>query len=96
MKFLSKEADDGNVEYKLTLKEKSEDQKRLEELASQMRFRLYEGTGEALYYLGVTDDGNPKGISEKELNESIASLQQIAEIAGAKLKILRKAQGNRR
>ncbi|MHA2168996.1 MAG: GTP-binding protein, partial [Candidatus Kariarchaeaceae archaeon] len=94
MKFLSKEADDGNVEYKLTLKEKSEDQKRLEELASQMRFRLYEGTGEALYYLGVTDDGNPKGISEKELNESIASLQQIAEIAGAKLKILRKAQGN--
>ncbi|MHA2249338.1 MAG: GTP-binding protein [Candidatus Kariarchaeaceae archaeon] len=94
MKFLGKESDIGNIEYKLTLSDKMRDNARLEELASQMRFRLYEGGGEALYYIGVTDDGIPKGISKDELKDSIISIEKIADIAGAKLKVLRREMGN--
>ena len=47
MKFLPGEAEEGNIEYKLTLSPHLINQERLEELASQMRFRLYEGNGEA-------------------------------------------------
>lgn len=94
MKFLSQESDDGNVEYKLTLSHKIHDQPRLEKLASQMRFRLFEGNGEALYYLGVADDGNPRGISPNEMEQSISSLQKVAEIAGASIKLLRRVKEN--
>ena len=40
------EKDDGNIEYKLFLKPKSEE--RIKELISQMSFRLNEGNGECV------------------------------------------------
>ncbi|MCE7737559.1 MAG: elongation factor 1-alpha [Candidatus Heimdallarchaeota archaeon] len=94
MKFLSPEADYGNIEYKLTLSHHLDNVSRIEELASQMRFRLYEGNGEAFYYIGVEDDGTPTGISDEELEKSLASLEKVASLAKAKVMLLRKERGN--
>ncbi|OLS23431.1 MAG: Elongation factor 1-alpha [Candidatus Heimdallarchaeota archaeon LC_2] len=94
MKFLTPEADDGNIEYKLTLSHHIDNEDRIEELASQMRYRIYEGNGEAYYYLGVEDDGSPTGISEQELEISLESLEKVAQVARARIKILRREQGN--
>ena len=51
------EKEEGNIEYKLKLVDKSED--RIEQLATQMRWRCStEGNGECIYNLGVEDDGS--------------------------------------
>lgn len=94
MRFLTEESDYGNVEYKLTLLHKDQDTDRLEELASQMRFRLYEGQGEALYYIGVNDDGVPVGLPPEELDNSVNVLRMVADRAKAKVRILRQNEGN--
>ena len=88
---LPKEREDGNVEYKLKLIQPSRD--RLEELASQIRYRLAEKGGEALYILGVSDSGEPLGISDEEADASMQSLGKAAELAGARISKIREAKG---
>ncbi len=87
------EQDHGNVEYKLKIKA---DDKRADQLASQMKFRLFEGNGEAIYVLGITDDGIPEGISPDEMNATIEQLNKIAEKINAKTTILRKIENEGR
>lgn len=94
MKYLEPESEDGNVEYKFTLSEITEDRARLEELASQMRYRLYEGNGEAFYYIGVEDDGTPTGLDDSQIEASLNAITEVARIAGAKIKTLRREAGN--
>jgi GTPase len=55
-----KENDEGNIEYKLKLVHPTED--RLDHLATQMKFRVKEGSGEAYYRIGVEDNGRPTGL----------------------------------
>jgi ribosome-binding protein aMBF1 (putative translation factor) len=67
-KFLQnflKEDDEGNVEYKLKLVNPSDD--RLDHLATQMKFRVREGLGEAHYRIGVEDNGRPMGLEMEEM-----------------------------
>lgn len=45
----------GNIEYKLKLTNPSK--QRLEHLITQLKWRLNEGNGEAIYEIGVTDSG---------------------------------------
>jgi GTPase len=66
----------GNVEYKLRLIDK--DRERIEGLASQMRYRVDEGTNEAIYVLGVRDDGTPEGITRKDYEESMITIKMAA------------------
>jgi GTPase len=54
---LSPEIEEGNIEYKRYLI--NLDTNRLEQLSTQMKWRLAEGNNEAIYYLGVDDDGTP-------------------------------------
>ena len=70
------EKNDGNIEYKLKLINKSSE--RIEELATQMRYRLNEGHGECFYIIGVKDNGNIQGITEDEFNISDNILKDIA------------------
>jgi len=67
----------GNREYKLKLVGK--DEKRLEELKTQMVFRCNEGNGECFYNLGVKDNGECEGIIEEEFTETINNINAIAE-----------------
>ncbi|MCH8908165.1 MAG: elongation factor 1-alpha, partial [Candidatus Heimdallarchaeota archaeon] len=48
----------------------------------------------AFYYIGVTDNGNPKGLQDDDLKVSLKLLKDVANLAGAKLSLLRKEKGN--
>ena len=71
------EKDDGNIEYKLKLIDKSIE--RIENLATQMRYRCEEGDGECIYNIGVEDDGTIIGITKKEYQETVQILTRAAE-----------------
>lgn len=66
----------GNVEYKLKVTNKSRD--RLDQLTTQLRFRMSEGGGECTYHLGIQDDGSVEGITDEEYNETLLYLDNIA------------------
>jgi len=65
---LPRENEIGKVEYKLILSGVTPE--RLQELASQMKYRLEEGDGEAFYVIGVSNEGEIIGLSKSELEES--------------------------
>ena len=52
----------GNIEYKLKLISPSK--QRLDHLVTQLKWRLNEGNGEAIYEIGVTDSGKPFTFSQ--------------------------------
>ncbi|KAL7322956.1 hypothetical protein PS15p_210924 [Mucor circinelloides] len=78
---------EGNIEYKLKLINPSLE--RLEHLITQMKWRLSEGNGEALYEIGVDDDGTIKGLPVEEMTMSINTLRKMAEVLGADVSIMR-------
>jgi len=41
------------------------------QLKSQLKWRLFEGQGEAFYEIGVEDSGFPQGLAPEDLNKSI-------------------------
>jgi len=88
---LKKEEPYGNVEYKLKLP--SPDAKRLDEIATQLKYRVEEGLGEAIYEIGVMDDGKIIGLSEEELKTSIKNLEEAARKIGAKVTVIREVNG---
>ncbi len=69
----------GNVEFKELLSKRLHlEKERRHSLASQMKHRILNGGGQAVYLLGVTDRGELKGIDKASLEESIGVLQSIA------------------
>eukprot|EP01117_Protostelium_nocturnum_P008569 TRINITY_DN3079_c0_g1_i1.p1 TRINITY_DN3079_c0_g1~~TRINITY_DN3079_c0_g1_i1.p1 ORF type:complete len:693 (+),score=294.36 TRINITY_DN3079_c0_g1_i1:297-2375(+) len=84
---LPQEIEEGNIEYKLKLVNPTQD--RIEHLISQMKWRLTEGMGEAIYEIGVEDDGNPTGLSEVEMAASIKNLEMMAKQLSADISVLR-------
>ena len=68
------EDDEGHIEYKQHLIEPS--QERMDRLTSQMKYRIAEGGGEALYELGVSDKGIPHGLTDKELEKSMETINK--------------------
>ena len=81
--FLTKELDDGNTEYKRCLV--NIDDKRMEEYITQMIWRVGEGNGEAIYYLGIEDDGSFYPWTVDEKNESLKMIKKIASKANLKI-----------
>lgn len=78
----------GNIEYKLKLISPSK--QRFEHLVTQMKWRLREGHGEAIYEIGVSDSGHLHGLNEKDMNASLATLKQMAHKLGASITVLRR------
>ncbi|XP_052836282.1 LOW QUALITY PROTEIN: GTP-binding protein 2 [Drosophila gunungcola] len=78
----------GNVEYKLKLVNPSK--QRFEHLVTQMKWRLREGNGEAIYEIGVSDAGYLQGLSDKDMNASLTTLKQMAHSLGASTSVLRR------
>lgn len=75
--MLHPEKDDGNIEYKYKLIDP--EQSRIDELVTQMRYRILESDcSEAIYNLGVLDNGTMIGLSEEEYIKTIDSLKSIA------------------
>ncbi|CAJ0582883.1 unnamed protein product, partial [Mesorhabditis spiculigera] len=76
----------GNVEYKVKLLNPSAS--RLEHLITQMKWRLREGQGEAIYEIGVRDDGAVCGLTDAELEASYVTLRHMASSLNATVGIL--------
>ena len=72
---LPPEKDDGNEEYKWKLTNLSELQ--ISHRVTQMQFRLNEGKGVAKYRLGYLDNGEAKGMTTTELEESLETIKEI-------------------
>lgn len=62
---------------------------RLEHLVTQMKWRLQEGQGEAIYKIGVEDNGIMAGLSKEELDSSLNTLDTMASKLGAHTTMLR-------
>jgi len=90
---LEKEREEGNVEYKLLFA--ASDEKRLQQLATQLNYRLNEGRGEAFYELGVSDDGETVGLTDEEAEESLRTLDRITGMVGASYMVTRVEKGRR-
>jgi len=77
----------GNVEYKLKLVNPTA--QRLEHLVTQMKWRLREGQGEAIYEIGVEDNGLMTGLSDVDMDSSIETLREMARRLEATIQVLR-------
>ncbi|MEZ0248269.1 MAG: GTP-binding protein [Thermoproteus sp.] len=84
------ESEEGNIEYKLYVKDVD-----IERFAGQMKRRLIEGGGEAIYVIGVSNDGKPLGVSEEELKEALSVVEKAAERIGAVAYLVRLEDGIR-
>ena len=81
MNNLPPEVEEGNKEYKRKLCNLSK--YRCIQLQSQMKWRIKEGNGIAIYLIGVEDDGSISNISSEERKESIKNIKKIAKNIGA-------------
>jgi GTPase len=52
-----------------------------------MKWRLREGNGEALYNIGVEDNGVMTGLSDEEMSSSLDTLQDMARRLGATVQV---------
>ncbi|CAB4019019.1 GTP-binding 2-like, partial [Paramuricea clavata] len=84
---LPPEVEEGNVEYKLKLVNPSP--ARLIQLVTQLKWRLQEGQGEAIYEIGVEDNGMLAGLTREELNMSLNTLKRMAAKLGSETTVLR-------
>lgn len=80
---IEKESYYGNVEYKLNFFNMN-DQK-IKKYATQMKFRLIEGYGEAVYLIGVRDNGQIVGLTKEEIDRSKKMLELIAKEIDSKV-----------
>ena len=83
--YLDPEIEEGNIEYKRYLSELSNE--RLEQYVSQMIWRVREGLGEAIYYLGVEDNGTFYNWTQNEKKQTLDRFKNIVKIA--KMKIIK-------
>ncbi|XP_043250179.1 GTP-binding protein 2 isoform X1 [Colletes gigas] len=89
---LPPEPEQGNVEYKLKLINPSS--QRFEHLVTQMKWRLREGHGEAIYQIGVEDNGRLTGLTREDMKASLKTLNDMAARLGAATSILRERLAN--
>lgn len=78
---------EGHIEYKLKLIEPSPE--RFERLVTQMMWRLKQGRNEAIYELGLADDGTVIGLTRAEMDASLATLERMASEVGATVLVLK-------
>lgn len=68
-------------------------EKKINKRASQLRYRLEEGHGRAVYIIGIKDDGTPEGIGIEKLFKSLNFLFKMVDIIQATIKNIRIYRG---
>jgi GTPase len=76
----------GNREYKYKITDISKN--KLDKRATQCLFRLYEGSGKAVYLLGVDDKGNVLGLNKYDLILTLKNIISIIKLVKAKIKTI--------
>lgn len=89
---MERESEYGNIEYKLLINPSHKKEKRLEELISQMAYRLNEGHGECIYIIGISDHGEYIGISNDDFEITLENLKRMAEVNSCTYTILSKKE----
>ena len=75
-----------NIEFKVNLEKEYHLKKdRIQRLASQMKYRMEKGNGDAFYFLGVDDDGNLVGLTDDQMEESLFVLKMVANSIDAEI-----------
>lgn len=87
---LAAEVEEGNVEYKLHLINPSPT--RFVRLVTQMKWRLLEGGGQAIYELGVADSGALVGLTAGDLRATLNTLRAMAAEIGARVIIAKEIE----
>ena len=91
------EIEQGNREYKINLDFSRYSPKTLDNIlnkkATQMNFRIFEGGGTAVYFIGVSDKGNTNGIEICKLFKSLIYFAKIVDISKSKFKKIRIYKG---
>ena len=80
--MLKPEKEEGNIEYKRLI---SNNIRRLEALASQMKWRLTEGNGECYYYIGIEDNGTISKLNRISLLKSLRNLKKVVNLIESKI-----------
>jgi GTPase len=79
------EVEIGNKEYKRNLLNQYPKKYFLHKRATQMKYRLLEGDGKAIYILGIEDCGRADGINDIDLDITIDNIKKIVQIIEAKI-----------
>jgi hypothetical protein len=87
------EIEEGNIEYKRKLS--MDNETRITTLITQMYWRLNEGNGEAIYYLGINDDGSIYKFKNNEENETLSAFNYITNVAKIKIVDIKKIKLDR-
>jgi len=77
------EKDNGNIEYKFQLINLTP--KRVDGLMTQLKYRINEGDGEAIYEIGVSDDGRLLGLHNDIMKDSLNNLKNIVSRINASI-----------
>ena len=76
----------GNIEYKLFFDVKNKS--RLDKYITQLNFRLNEGHGEAIYIIGIFDNGSIFGLNNIQINYNIHILKYMCNQIKTKIKLI--------
>lgn len=82
----------GMIEYKLHVNDILGTH-RYEQIKSQMKFRLHQGEGKAVYNVGWYDDGHPHGVEYDILIQSLQILYTITEDLGGTIQSIKLRKG---
>ena len=83
---LTQKGERKNIEFKENLNSNTHLlTERKQQLASQMKYRLEKGHGEAIYFIGVDDNGLLVGLGKPEMDESLHVLGELAREINAKI-----------
>ncbi len=80
-----------NIEFKEVLRKDihlKEDIKK--SLASQMKFRMLNGNGCAIYFIGIKDNGEIKGLNERKFHETVHVINNISDEVNSRLRDIKK------
>lgn len=81
--FIDKERDWGNIEYKKHFINMTP--VKIKKYATQLKFRIIEGTGIAIYIVGVTDIGKILGIEKGEIDYCNHIITQMCQEVDAEI-----------
>tara|TARA_B110000967_G_C18602400_1_gene419891 strand:- start:117 stop:470 length:354 start_codon:yes stop_codon:yes gene_type:complete len=86
--FLNSERYWGHIEYKRNLVNMTAD--KIKKYATQLQFRIIEGSGKAIYIIGVEDDGKIIGVNHDDTDNCKNKMVLICNEIDAKIKSYQK------
>ena len=78
----------GNLEYKLNLSNFTYN--KYQRYSTQLKYRILEGGGKAIYIIGIHDDGKIKGIPKNELDSTIDKFNHMCSNVNCSMKLILK------